>query len=110
MSTLKRYAPLLAAGVAIALGVALLSPWASGSPDGLEKVAQEHEFSDRAEDPGVTFIRDYRFPGVENERVATVLAGAVGVLVIATVTVIAGMLLARRARAEGEPRSGTGAR
>ncbi|MSQ36497.1 MAG: hypothetical protein EXR63_05100 [Dehalococcoidia bacterium] len=110
MSTLKRYAPLLAAGVAIALGVTLFSPWASSSPDGLQKVANEHEFSERAEDPGFTFIRGYRFPGVENQRVATVLAGVVGVLVIATVTVVAGMLLARRARADGEPRSGTGAR
>lgn len=107
MSRLKRYGPLLAAGLLLALGIALLSPLASSSPDGLEKVAEEHEFLDQAEDPGYEFIPDYQFPGVEDERLATVLAGIVGVLVVAGATLGTGLLLARRSRARDGAGTGT---
>jgi hypothetical protein len=89
---------LLLVGVGIALVITLFSPWASGSPDGLERVAEDHEFIDRAEDPGFEIIPDYTFPGIENERVATVVAGVVGVLAVAALLVGAGMLLTRGSR------------
>ncbi len=59
------------------------SPFASSHPDGLEKVAEQKAFLDTGrlapiqEDAPVP---DYAFPGVDNERVATGLAGFVGVL------------------------------
>lgn len=73
---------MVALAVAVGLAVAV-SPFASGSPDGLEKVAEEKAF---LEDGRLAAIQedapipDYAFPGVENERVATGLAGFFGAL------------------------------
>jgi hypothetical protein len=62
--------------------VALLSPLASGSPDGLEKVAEEKGFIEEASTPPYELIADYVFPGVENEAAATILAGLIGTVAI----------------------------
>ncbi len=73
---------ILALALAVGLATAA-SPFASSHPDGLEKVAEEKAFLDTGrlapiqEDAPVP---DYAFPGVENERLATGLAGFVGVL------------------------------
>lgn len=68
----------------ISLGVALLlatiSPLASSSPDGLERVAEDQAFIDTAQSSPFEIIADYVFPGVENEALATILAGWTGVL------------------------------
>lgn len=69
------------AGSLIAAGVALfMSPFASSSPDGLERVAEDKGFIEATEGKGVlkSPIPDYVFPGVKNERVATAAAGLVG--------------------------------
>ncbi|MDV2988963.1 MAG: PDGLE domain-containing protein [Dehalogenimonas sp.] len=70
----------------IALGTALvlatLSPLASGSPDGLERVAEDHEFIDTARAAPFEIIADYVFPGIQNEALATILAGWIGVLIL----------------------------
>lgn len=108
MRSLRRYVAVLVVGVAIAIGVTFLSPWASSAPDGLEKVAEQHEFLDRAAGPHFNLIPDYQFPGVRDERIATVLAGATGVLAIVAITVGAGMLLARKSPHDGEPRRDAG--
>jgi uncharacterized membrane protein YedE/YeeE len=108
MKRWQAYAGLLAVGVGIALVITLFSPWASSHPDGLEKVAEDKEFVHEAEDPGYEIIPDYQFPGVENERVATILAGIVGVLVVAAVMVGLGMVLAR-GRRDGPPEAAQGA-
>ncbi len=74
----------LALAVAVGLATAV-SPFASASPDGLEKVAEEKQFLDQGRLAGVqedSPIPDYAFPGVENERVATGLAGFVGTLAV----------------------------
>jgi PDGLE domain len=72
----------LALAVAVGLATAA-SPFASSSPDGLEKVAGEKAFLDdgrlhsiQDESP----VPDYAFPGVDNARVATGLAGFAGTL------------------------------
>jgi cobalt/nickel transport system permease protein len=70
------------AGLLIAVAVALLSPLASGSPDGLERVAEDKGFIDTAQDPPYQVIADYLFPGIENEAAATMLAGVVGTVVV----------------------------
>ena len=62
--------------------VATISPLASSSPDGLEKVAEDNGFISTAEDSPFTVVADYVFPGVENEAMATILAGWLGVLVL----------------------------
>lgn len=69
-------------GLGIALLLALLSPLASSSPDGLERVAEDHGFLDRAQDAPYALVPDYLFPGVENEALATILAGLLGTLIV----------------------------
>jgi len=57
-----------------------LAPFASSFPDGLEWVAEEQSFLDKAVDtPALAApIPDYTMPGVANERIATSAAGIVG--------------------------------
>jgi len=61
---------------------AVLSPFASSSPDGLEKVAEDLGFLHKGEgEPVLTApVPDYAMPGVKNESVATAAAGIVGTL------------------------------
>lgn len=92
----------LGVGLAIALAITLFSPFASSHPDGLEKVAEDKQFLDEAEDPGYTIIPDYTFPGVENEHLATILSGVVGVLIVAGLALGIGYL-ARRSRVAPQP-------
>jgi len=75
---------ILALAVAIGLGTAI-SPFASSSPDGLEKVATDKAFIEDGRPHSLqddSPLPDYAFPGVENERVATGLAGFVGTLAV----------------------------
>jgi hypothetical protein len=65
-----------------ALFVALLSPLASSAPDGLERVAEDKGFIERAHDAFFRVVPDYVMPGVSNEAVATILAGVIGTLII----------------------------
>ena len=67
--------------VAVAVGLATaVSPFASASPDGLERVAEDHNFLAAAESREGP-VTDYAFPGIEDERLATGVAGFVGTLV-----------------------------
>ena len=61
---------------------AFLSPFASSNPDGLDRVAQDLEFEEISEGKDVfkALIPDYKFPGVENEAIATSVAGVLGML------------------------------
>lgn len=79
MSNFKLF---LAAGLLIGLALAVLvSPFASGSPDGLESVAISEGFAATAEGSAVdTPLADYGVRGVEDERMATGVAGLVGTL------------------------------
>ena len=70
------------AGLILALTVAVLSPLASPRPDGLERVAEEQGFIDRAKDSPVRIITGYLFPGIQDERLATILAGLLGTIVV----------------------------
>lgn len=71
-----------AAGLALALAVVLLAPLASPHPDGLERVAEDHGFSDAAQEAPFHIIPDYVFPGVSDQNLATILAGVVGVVMV----------------------------
>lgn len=86
--------------VAVTVGLATaVSPFASSSPDGLETVATDKAFIDdgelhrlQEESP----IPDYAFPGIENERVATGVAGFVGTLGVFAAASGLGYVLRRR--------------
>jgi hypothetical protein len=71
---------IFALAVAVGLGTAV-SPFASSSPDGLEKVATEHSFAGEGRPHGSP-VSDYAFPGVHDERLATGLAGFTGTLLV----------------------------
>lgn len=95
----------LALAVAVGLAVAI-SPFASSSPDGLEKVAEKKAFLDQGKAHPIqdgSPIPDYAFPGIGNARVATGMAGFVGTLVVFAVSYGLGALVRRRRSARGEP-------
>lgn len=62
--------------------VAILSPLASSSPDGLERVAEDKGFIGLAGNSPFQIIADYVFPGIENEALATIVAGIIGTLLL----------------------------
>jgi hypothetical protein len=88
--------------LAIAIGLATaVSPFAAASPGGLEQVADDQAFIDRgrlapvqesAPAPG------YAFPGVDDPRLATALAGFTGTLLVFALGAGA-VAVARRPRA-----------
>lgn len=72
-------------GLTAAIFLALvISPFASSSPDGLEKVAEDKGFLEKGEiEPVVNSpIPDYAWPGVESEKLATSAAGIAGTLIV----------------------------
>jgi len=93
--------------VLILLGVALLaavffSPFASTKPDGLERVAEDKGFLERGEGPQAVKapIRDYILPGIKNERLATSIAGLVGVIIVGALGFGLGIILKRKGKVQ----------
>ncbi|HVJ83001.1 MAG TPA: energy-coupling factor ABC transporter permease [Planctomycetia bacterium] len=83
-SAMTRTMQILVAGAALALVIAIiLAPFASSLPDGLEKVAAELGFLDRAAaSPLQAAMPDYRAPWLAHPALATSAAGATGTLVV----------------------------
>lgn len=73
-------------GLLLALAVTLFSPLASSHPDGLERVAEDHGFWERAMEAPFRIIPDYAFPGLSNEATATIVAGLLGTLIVFCLT------------------------
>jgi cobalt/nickel transport protein len=90
----------LALAAALLVG-GLISGFASSSPDGLERVAEDQGFAERAsERPRVASpLADYLFPGIQSERLATGLAGMLGTLLLFACGWGAALLLRRRGSA-----------
>jgi cobalt/nickel transport protein len=105
----RSYLVLLLVGLGIALVVTLFSPLASSEPDGLERVAENEAFIDKGKGAPYEVIADYAFPWVQNEDVATILAGVVGVVVVAAFVLALGLgftALSRRTTARTPKDSG----
>jgi hypothetical protein len=64
----------------LCLALATLSPLASSSPDGLEKVAGDEGFVGLAGESPFKVVAGYLFPGIENQALATILAGWLGTI------------------------------
>ena len=84
-------AVLLAVAVA-----AVVSQFAADDPDGLERVAEDHGFSDRAQEHAMwsSPFADYATQGIRNEQLSLAVAGLAGV----TVTLLVGCGMFRAAR------------
>ena len=87
---------ILALAVAIGLGAAA-SPFASSSPDGLERVAGDQGFLGNARAALFSIIPDYTVPGVDG-NLSTILAGLIGVVLVFAIMLLVGRILARRKR------------
>ncbi len=66
----------------LCLVLATLSPLASSSPDGLEKVAGDRGFVGLAQESPFKIFAGYVFPGIENQALATILVGWLGTLAL----------------------------
>lgn len=84
VSTKNRVFLITSLGAALAIGV-FLSPFASRNPDGLDRVAQDHKFEEKALEPMAqklpfyALFDEYALRGVP-ASIATPIAGLVGTL------------------------------
>lgn len=86
----------------VCLAIASLAPLASSSPDGLERVAENQGFIDRAQNSPFQIIADYVFPGIQNEALATIVAGLIGTLILFCVAYAVAWLLALKTRRQSD--------
>lgn len=99
---MARQRTFFAAVLLLALVLAGVVSWfASSSPDGLERVAEDKGFSDTARDHDLAGspVADYGVKGVGDARLGGGLAGIIGVGV--TLTLGSGVFLALRRRNAG---------
>jgi ABC-type Co2+ transport system, permease component len=106
--TARRPGWFLLAGVVVAVALAgIVSFYASSSPDGLQKVAEDKGFAQNGRDHDMARgpLADYAVRGVADERLSVGLAGVAGV----GITVVAGGVIfytvRRRSRAEDPGRA-----
>jgi cobalt/nickel transport system permease protein len=80
-------------GILITLAVVLLSPLASASPDGLERVAINMGFIETGQAAPFEIIPDYTVPFLGETAISTIVAGAIGVIVVLAIAFITGRSL-----------------
>jgi len=95
-SNLKKfYALFFIAALSLAGG---LSFYASSSPDGLEKVAEDEGFLESAQDSALSNspLADYGLAGLDSERLSVGIAGVVGVVATAVIALALFTLIKKR--------------
>lgn len=85
------------AGILITLGVVLLSPLASSSPDGLERVAKDMGFISNTQAAPFQIIPNYTIPFLGDTPLSTILAGGLGVLIVLGLAFLLGRSLRKPA-------------
>ena len=85
------------AGLLIALAVVVISPLASADPDGLERVAEDMGFLAAGQASPYEIIPDYTIPFLGETPLSTIVAGAIGVLVVLAIIYMLGRALRRPA-------------
>ena len=89
--------------LAFCLVLATISPLASSSPDGLEKVAEDKGFINTGGEATFEVAAGYIFPGIENEALATIMAGWLGILALFTIVYgLAWLIKSRKGKATTE--------
>jgi cobalt/nickel transport protein len=89
----------LLGGILVSIFVAgFISYYASSSPDGLEKVAEDKGFLDTAKDSANSdsFLADYGIAGIDNERLSVGLSGIIGVIATLSVSLLIFKTLAKK--------------
>jgi hypothetical protein len=96
-STARRPRPswVLAALAIVAAVVVAAALFASGDPDGLERVAEDEGFAGAGQGSPFSVIADYVFPGLDGPA-ATIAAGLLGAAVLFGLVWLLGRVLARR--------------
>jgi cobalt/nickel transport system permease protein len=84
-------------GLLIALAVVVISPLASADPDGLERVAEDMGFLAAGQASPYEIIPDYTIPFLGETPVSTIVAGAIGVLVVLAIIYMLGRAMQRPA-------------
>ena len=83
------------AGIAISLVVVFLSPLASTDPDGLNRVATDLGFIDSARSNAGP-LAGYVIPFLANVSLSKIVAGAVGIIVVLGLAILAGRTLQKK--------------
>ncbi|MBS7636314.1 PDGLE domain-containing protein [Candidatus Bathyarchaeota archaeon] len=79
----------------IAIGLAILIPFASSYPDGLETVAKILNIEE-AEPIWKGFMPDYTIPTIENPYLSTLAAGFFGLITVSAAAYILGNLISKQ--------------
>ena len=77
--------------------VIVLSPFASGDPDGLERVAIDTGFAEQGTEAGFEILPDYSVPLLGDTTASLIVAGLIGVALLFGMMWLLGRLLTRRA-------------
>jgi cobalt/nickel transport system permease protein len=83
-------------GVLVSLFAVLLSPLASASPDGLERVAKDMGFLHLEQSAPFQILPGYTIPFLGQTPLSTIIAGAVGALVVLGLMIVIGKSLRQR--------------
>jgi len=83
-------------GVLVSLVAVLLSPLASSNPDGLERVAEDMGFLHLGQSAPFQILPDYTVPFLGQTPLSTIVAGAVGALVVLGLMIVIGQSLRKR--------------
>lgn len=84
-------------GLGIALVVAVFSFAADPNPDGLERVAEDTGFLDRALDPVYNLFPDYTLPFISDPLISGILAVVLGTLIVFGATFLIARVQGRKA-------------
>lgn len=87
------------AGVIVSLLAVLISPLASGNPDGLERVAEDLGFLASGRDAPFEILPDYTIPFLGETALSTIVAGAVGALILLGLLILVGRQLLKMRKA-----------
>jgi len=85
-------------GVLVSLFAVFLSPLASANPDGLERVAEDMGFLHLGQSAPYQILPDYTIPFLGETALSTILAGAVGALVVLGLMIVLGKSLRKVGR------------
>jgi cobalt/nickel transport system permease protein len=86
----------IVAGIAVALFAVLLSPFASASPDGLQRVATDMGFLHLGQSASYQILPHYTIPFLGKTALSTIVSGAAGALVVLGLVVVIGQTLRKR--------------